>query len=1195
MNVRRYLCTCLILAGMLFGPQLASAGGSSAELYSAPVPQEDIEARIEAILDQLSVAERVGQLIIVNFVGQTATPADAISQLILEYKVGGVVLLEGNNNIDNSAEDTPGQVANLANQLQTRAFEATHHATSEDDFFIPLFIAVDHEGDGFPNTHLRNGFTPVPSTMALGATWSPTDVEAVGAIIGQELAAVGVNMLLGPVVDVLERPRPEGSGDINIRAFGGSPFWVGQMGRAYIRGVHRGGAGRVLTVAKHFPGHGASDRLPDDEVATVTKTLGELQKSDLVPFFAVTRPDPADPLGVTDAMMPSHIRYAGFQGDVNQLTFPISLDREGMEAFMALSPLSTWREEGLIVCDSLGVDAVKGFYDPTRQSFPAKQIARDALMAGNDVLPLLKFAPADSPGWFTGQLPTIQETILFFQEEYRADESFRRRVDDAVRHILRAKLHLYPELALEDVLVTDSGDTGQRDDLVTEVARQALTLLYPGPEDLSRRLPSLPRPDEQILIVGCFEECLTAVRIRGETVRNALLDLYGPAGRNLVDPERVHLLDFMPLYRLMTGRPFEVESGDEEDAQAIIERIRAADWILFILVNYIPDTQPQTSTARLFLRDPAVTVNGVTTRFDLREKKLVALALHAPYYLDATEIGKLNAYYAVYSKVGPSLKVALRALFQDITPASAPPVSVEGIGYELATALLPDPDQSLKLTLASVAPQESAERAWHVGDEVHVRASPILDHNGNPVPDGTRVRFQGDYADLRISLSPRVVTDTVSGVAGAIFRPLEAGRLEISASAEGLEADPVSLLVAPLVTPTEAPPPVTASATPTVPPATVAVAQATETAPPPTATSLPPTATATSPPLASATPAPPAGGQASPLVPLLIGLAALLALGGLALLWYRSRPAAPAPATGRAAGDLESTATVSADLSDLSPALTGRTLGSCKVGQKLGEGGMGQVYQGYHPMLDRSVAIKILPPVLVESEEMQARFLQEARIAAALRHPNIVQVYDFGESEGLIYMTMEYVDGTSLKERLAQLRAEGEVMPITQAAEIARQIADALAYAHAQGAIHRDLKPANILLTPQGQAILVDFGLAVLHGGPRYTEPGKVWGSPSYIAPEQLGDVPRTDARSDVYSLGVILYEMVTGRPPFKGDSVMEILWQQANAPPRPPHELAPDVSPELEAIILKTLAKRPAERFATAQELADALKALNE
>ncbi len=133
-------------------------------------------------------------------------------------------------------------------------------------------------------------------------------------------------------------------------------------------------------------------------------------------------------------------------------------------------------------------------------------------------------------------------------------------------------------------------------------------------------------------------------------------------------------------------------------------------------------------------------------------------------------------------------------------------------------------------------------------------------------------------------------------------------------------------------------------------------------------------------------------------------------------------------------------------------------------------------------------------------------------------------------------------------------------MPVGQAIAIGRQIADALAYAHQQGAVHRDLKPANILLTQKDQAILVDFGLAVLRGGPRYTEPGKVWGSPTYIAPEQLGEIPHTDARSDVYSLGVALYEMVTGRPPFRGDSVMEILWQQANVPPRSPREFAPDL-----------------------------------
>jgi serine/threonine-protein kinase len=320
-----------------------------------------------------------------------------------------------------------------------------------------------------------------------------------------------------------------------------------------------------------------------------------------------------------------------------------------------------------------------------------------------------------------------------------------------------------------------------------------------------------------------------------------------------------------------------------------------------------------------------------------------------------------------------------------------------------------------------------------------------------------------------------------------------------------------------------------------------------------------------------------------------------MVLGSVALLWYRGRAAPqPRPAP-QVAGDPGDAATASADLSALAPTLTGRTLGSCRVDEKLGEGGMGQVYKGYHPMLARTVAIKILPPALVQSEEMRARFLQEARIAAVLRHSNIVQIYDFGQApDGLFFMTMEFVDGTSLKERLARLRGAGELMPMGQAVEIARQIASALAYAHERDAIHRDLKPANVLLTERGQAILVDFGLAVLQGGPRYTEPGKVWGSPTYIAPEQLGEPPQVDGRSDLYSLGILLYEMVTGQPPFKGDSVMETLWQQVNVPPRPPSELAPDLPPELEATILKALAKSPDQRFASAQEMADALEGMD-
>lgn len=1197
MKAKQRLLVLLLSLTALF----STFGGATAWSQTAPTPvpttQADLDARIDAILEQMSVEERVGQVFMVNFVGQNASPADAIAELILDYKVGAVVLMEVNNNIANDVEDTPGQVAELVNELQTRAYEATNHTSDDGDYFIPLFVAVDHEGDGFPRNGLRNGFTPVPSAMALGATWSPDDVEALGAVIGQELAAVGVNMLLGPVVDVLERPHPEGSGDINIRAFGGSPFWVGQMGRAYIRGVHQGSAGRVLTIAKHFPGHGASDRLPDDEVATVNKSLSELEQSDLVPFFAITRPDPDDPMGVTDGMLPSHIRYRGFQGDVSQLTRPISLDRAGMEAFMARPPLAEWREQGLVVCDSLGVMAVKSYYDPTLQSFPARQIAKDALMAGNDVLPLVSFAPVNEPSWFNGQFPTIKDTITFFQEEYRANPAFRQRVDDAVRHILQTKLRLYPELALDAVLVEQPEIPGDGEKVAAEVARKALTLLYPEPEDLPRRLPSPPRRDEDILIMGCFEECLPFVRLRGDTVRDALLGLYGPNGSDLIDPERVHLLDFALLDQLLTGKLGQV--GEENAARDVLNEIQDADWIILVLINYMPDTQAQSGAGRHFLREPTISINGTPMRIDLRDKTVVALALHGPYYLDATEIGKLSAYYAVYSKVEPSLETALRAVFQEVAPESHSPVSVVGIGYDLPMALQPDPEQSLSLTLEGPPPDAEGDDVWHPGDEIKVQTEPILDHNGNPIPDGTRVRFWGSYADLPISLAPRFIIDTAGGVASALFRPTEAGRLQIDASTDSLEATPLNLVIAPEVTtpePSPSPSPTfTATAIPpsaTVPPPSDTPVPATA-----TATATPTTPTTTSPAIAAVTSTPSVQGTAATNRPAIgpapLVFIAFLAFGLLAFVVYRRRAASQEPPPAAVGADADESGTASVDMLALASELTGRTLGSCRVDEKLGEGGMGQVYRGHHPMLDRPVAIKILPPALVQSEEMRARFLQEARIAAALRHPNIVQIYDFGAADGLYYMTMEYVDGKSLKVALAQLQADGDIMPVDQAVAVAQQIAEALAYAHQHGAIHRDLKPGNILLTEGHQAILVDFGLAVLRGGPRYTEPGKVWGSPNYIAPEQLGDAPRIDARSDIYSLGIVLYEMTTGRPPFKGDSVMEVLWCQANVPPRAPRELAPDISPELQSIILKALAKDPDQRYANAKEMADALKAL--
>ena len=264
--------------------------------------------------------------------------------------------------------------------------------------------------------------------MAIGATWDLAAARDVGQITGLELAAMGINLLLGPSVDVLNSPNPSGQGDIGTRTFGGDPTWVGEMGRAYIEGVHQGSGGRVATVAKHFPGHGGSDRLPDEEVATVDKSIEELKRIELAPFIDIVRDD-GTPGAVTDALMPSHIRYRGFQGDIRQFTAPISFDPEAMEAILDLEEFAGWRQSGLMVSDSLGVPAVRKYFDPTLSTFPHRRIAKEAFLAGNDLLLLSQF---DLNNVWADQLANIRDTIAFFRAEYRDNPDFAARVDDAV-------------------------------------------------------------------------------------------------------------------------------------------------------------------------------------------------------------------------------------------------------------------------------------------------------------------------------------------------------------------------------------------------------------------------------------------------------------------------------------------------------------------------------------------------------------------------------------------------------------------------------------------------------------------------------------------------------------------------------------------------------------------------------------------
>jgi len=220
--------------------------------------------------------------------------------------------------------------------------------------------------------------------------------------------------------------------------------------------------------------------------------------------------------------------------------------------------------------------------------------------------------------------------------------------------------------------------------------------------------------------------------------------------------------------------------------------------------------------------------------------------------------------------------------------------------------------------------------------------------------------------------------------------------------------------------------------------------------------------------------------------------------------------------------------------------IVGKTLGQYRVVERLGKGGMAEVFRAFHPALNRYVAIKVMHPFVATEEGFLDRFRHEAQSVAALRHPNIVQVFDFGTEGSLYYMVMEFVEGPTLKKRIAEARQEGDLLPLEEVGRIIDQVAQALDYAHRRGMIHRDVKPANILLSSEGEAVLADFGVARMLEGPRYTLTG-IMGTPDYMSPEQgLGQ--EVDARSDVYALGVVLYEMLVGEVPFKADTPLAVV-----------------------------------------------------
>ncbi|PJF29072.1 MAG: serine/threonine protein kinase, partial [Phototrophicales bacterium] len=265
----------------------------------------------------------------------------------------------------------------------------------------------------------------------------------------------------------------------------------------------------------------------------------------------------------------------------------------------------------------------------------------------------------------------------------------------------------------------------------------------------------------------------------------------------------------------------------------------------------------------------------------------------------------------------------------------------------------------------------------------------------------------------------------------------------------------------------------------------------------------------------------------------------------------------------------------------------GAQVGAYQIIEKIGSGGMATVFKARQPRLERDVAIKVMHQNISQDPNFLARFEREARIVASLDHPNIVPIYDYDEHMGQPYLVMKYVNGYTLKDILrAEPIAPHDILRVLTA------VGSALEFAHKRGVLHRDIKPSNIIIDERGEAYLMDFGLArIAQSGESTMSADVMLGTPHYISPEQAQGNKDLDARTDVYSLGIVLYEMLTGRVPFVGDTSYAIIHAQITETPPPPRSINPTITPAVEAVVLKALAKSRDDRYSSPTELVNAFR----
>jgi len=807
MRLSRILLLIIFLIAL--APTMAQAQTST------PPPE------IQRILNSMSPEERVGQLFIVTFTGTDVSPTSQIYTLITRYHIGGVATLAQNDNFAPPETDALAQTRALIENLQRVEWDVSVNpvvnpvadpVTGEKikSTYEPLFIGITQEGNGYPTDQILNGLTPLPSEMAIGATWNTEIAARVGETRGRELSALGFNLYFGPSLDVLDAPSVSG-GDLGTRVFGGDPFWVGEMGRAYVAGLHNGSANQLLVIAKHFPGVGGSDRLPEEEVSTVRKSIEQLKQIELAPFFAVTGNAPT-PEATVDGLLVSHIRYQGFQGNIRATTRPISFDAQALNQILALPQLATWHSAGgLMISDDLGTRAVSEFYASGGGKFSARTAARDAFLAGNDMLYLGNITSNDAANAYAATINVIE----FFTQKYREDPAFAQRVDSSVARILAAKLKLYGDFALAKVIApTNLSAIGAASDVTFDAARHSATLISPDRQDLAAVMPLPPKLNESMVFVTDAQNvkqcaaCKESPALAVDALQQAVLRLYGPQSGNQTANFRLASYSLQNLQALL----------DNQNPAFIEDDLTRANWIVISLRDA---AQGQPALITRFLRE----------RPDLlREKRVVLFSFGAPYYFDTTAISKFTAYFALYSKQPQFVDVAARLLFQELAPVGSSPVSIPGIGYDLISVTAPDPQQIIPLFLdlaptAVVAmgtlttPEPTPIPLFKIGDTIAIRTGVIKDHNGRPVPDGTVVQFSTMLTGEGGGILKQTDATTAQGVARAAFGLDKHGLLEIRAASEPavisetLQLDvsqsgavAVTVIVPELTQPTEPPP-----------------------------------------------------------------------------------------------------------------------------------------------------------------------------------------------------------------------------------------------------------------------------------------------------------------------------------------------------------------------------------------------------